>query len=161
MSHWDDMKNLEINTSKLLDPYYTEIFGADIKVFNVHNENFSYDRIVCTSDRVYTVDEKAYQIKQLNTGNIVIETCKNVDLNKPGWGYTSNADFMIVTWSDGNKLYKEILTYYMQKVLNFYRNNSKKYRKVITWTGDNYQTEVALIPERDLDKFLLKRIILT
>lgn len=140
----DKGKQAEARLDEWFSTWY-EIKQIPLEVERVEH----FDRIFIRDGQEMRVEYKTdFQAHQ--TGNAFIETYSNIETNKPGWIYSSQADILVYFIPEA----KSILIVRMMLIRMCIRHYLKVYRKRkcknVNPNGSNYHSEGVLVPIRNL-----------
>jgi hypothetical protein len=140
-----------------LDDYF-EARGFTIEKTTPHQE-----RVLCLGDRIFSKDgttwfvEYKSGIQTFYTGNIFLETISVDTAGKPGWVYTSRADYILYA-----ALLNGVILVFWPDELRAQMDSLKlKFREVATSKNQNdgYNTHGLIVPLDYAKKHLAREVI--
>lgn len=152
---------VQFTNGKAVEAFLDEYFGK--AGYTIRQTTPHEERVLCLGDRQFGLNGGAFfveyksGIQTFYTGNIFLETVSVDAVNKPGWVYTCQADFVYYACLLNGK----ILVFKPEQLRTKIIGLKQQFREVKTGKGQNsgYNTHGLIVPLVYAEKYLTEKII--
>lgn len=154
-------ETVQFTNGKAVEAFLDEFFRA--RGYTIRQTTEREERVLCLGDRYFSRSGPGFWVEYKSgiqtfyTGNIFLETISVDSASKPGWVFTSRADFVYYACLLNGK----ILVFIPEELRGVIGGLRQQFKEVKTSKGQNqgYNTHGLIIPLEYAEEHLAKEVI--